>query len=539
MTQRLDGAESRSLIGVFPPEFLARRPRLFSVLSSLMNADFVGRHAGQHRHLNGAIVSEDAGAATDLIVAGVPSLLFAQGNAVGGGGPASIRLKAGTHLDHRLHQRTILEACASSLTPLESAGGTVLAAGPTGPLWRASEHPGGALHEVAAAPTELAADQRLKDRLRSGRFLRLLPVVQFLRNLAPQPLQRPALRASFILDDANLHWRSYGYIRYQSLADHAAVHGYHVDIAMVPLDGWFVDPVTASYFRPGGPLALLVHGNNHTSGELGQPSTTEAAQRVAATAWRRVGALEQRTGLRIQRVMSPPHGCVSETMMSALRRTGFDGSCYWGPTDDAPPALVGWNPADVHLGGGLPGVHRVPLDVPLDEMVLRSFLDQPLLLSGHHVDLATGLAVLSDACERVSQLGDVRWTSVSEALLGNFLSQLEGTVLRVFPFSRRLRLAPPNGVSDLVIEWPGVGASPSWKVSSMDGATGRPVSVHTGEQIALPGTGALEISQQIVDEIDPLCLPVTPWRPWPVARRFLTEGRDRMQAVFRPARPSD
>jgi hypothetical protein len=525
-----EGAVGRSTVGVVPPGFLAERARLFSALSVLADADFVGRAPGEHRGLTGAIVAGDADAAAELVAAGVHSLRFQDHAEPDPDGPTLVRLASGQELDERLRGRAILETRVASLRSDGGGPASVLASSRAGALWRARALPGGMLHDVAAAPQELAEGERLKDRLRSGRFASLLPVVQFLRNLGPR-WERPPLRASFILDDANLHWPSYGYIPYCSLADHAAAHGYHVGVAMIPLDGWLAHPGAARVFTPGSPLALLVHGNNHTSHELGRPRTDDEARWAARTALSRVRAFEARTGLAVQRVMSPPHGALSEPMMRALTYSGFEGTCYWGPTDETPPTLVGWSPADIHLGEGLPGAHRAPVDAPLDELALRAFLDQALLLSGHHGDLATGLDVLGDACRRVSLLGSVRWTSASDALASNFLRRREGDVLRLRPFARRLRVHPPEGVSALVVEWTGAGR-PSWEVS----AGGAGVRAGSGEQVPLPGGGPLEIRQLPGSEVDAAGPGAAPWRPWPVARRCLTEGRDRFQRVLRPVR---
>ena len=51
----------------------------------------------------------------------------------------------------------------------------------------------------------------------------------------------PPPRASFVIDDPNLHWPSYGYLDYRELVAHAPQHGYHVGLATVPLDGWLID----------------------------------------------------------------------------------------------------------------------------------------------------------------------------------------------------------------------------------------------------------------------------------------------------------
>lgn len=510
-----------------------QRP-LFSVLSSAISR-LRSSIPRVDRELYGAIVSEDTNTAEELVAVAVPSLLFARGSDERSGGVEAIGLKVGPHLDRRLHRETILEAGAATLVTLRGRGPTILASDRRGALWRSGDHSGVVLHEVAA-PEELARDERLKDRLRSERFVALLALIQFLRNLARSQWKRPSIRVSFVFDDANLPWRSYGHFRYRSLVDHAVAHGYHVDIATIPLEGWFADRAAPAGLRRDGPLALLAHGNNHTSRELGQPLTTEEAMRMVVLACRRVPALERRSGVMVQRVLSPPHGSISETVMSALRRNGFDGTCYWRLTDAALAGLVDLDPSDEHLGEGLPSVHRVPLDVPLDELVLRSFLDQPRLLSGHHSDLATGQNLLTEACQRLDRLGDVQRASVSGMLLSKSFTRQERTALYAFHFlaaagspSRRRygsyhRIDPRHGKFHFVND------------SGAGGPRDAPRSVRAGEHVHPCKARILEICQDTDGEVGPLGCRETAQLPWPIMRRCLTEGRHRVQPLLRPAR---
>src|SRR5437588_776228 len=81
-------------------------------------------------------------------------------------------------------------------------------------------------------------------------FVALLALVHFLREVsAEHRWTPPPLRASFIVDDPNLHWPSYGFLRYRELVAHADAHGYHVALATVPLDGWFAHPAAARLLR--------------------------------------------------------------------------------------------------------------------------------------------------------------------------------------------------------------------------------------------------------------------------------------------------
>ena len=96
------------------------------------------------------------------------------------------------------------------------------------------------------------------------------PSSSFLRELTEShQWTRPPLRASFVLDDPNLRWPTYGFINFRSLATHATAHGYHVAIASVPLDSWPVSASAARVFVEAPvPLSLSIHGHAHLRHEL-------------------------------------------------------------------------------------------------------------------------------------------------------------------------------------------------------------------------------------------------------------------------------
>ena len=136
------------------------------------------------------------------------------------------------------------------------------------------------MHFSAYALEELASGQTLRDHLREGRFMGLVPLLHFLEEVCGEAAwTRPPLRACFVIDDPNLHWTSYGFIDYAELASHAARHGYHVALAMVPLDGALVSRRAAQLFKSSaGRLSLLVHGNDHVARELGRLSSASEAE---------------------------------------------------------------------------------------------------------------------------------------------------------------------------------------------------------------------------------------------------------------------
>ncbi len=165
---------------------------------------------------------------------------------------------------------------------------------------------------------------------------------------------------------------------------------------------------------------------------------------MLAQALRRLDRFEARTGLTVERVMIPPHGVCSMESMSAMLELGYEGVCTFWPFPQPPGAvpagspLAGWEPAQL-LAGGLPVLPRYPLTGhPLEDLVLRAFLDQPLVVFGHHWDLADDLDRVAEVAAFVDGLGPVRWASASELARSNFLTRRDGEVMRLRMFGGRL-----------------------------------------------------------------------------------------------------
>jgi hypothetical protein len=237
------------------------------------------------------------------------------------------------------------------------------------------------------------------------------------------------LHATFLIDDPNLHWRSYGHLRYPELLRDARAHGYHLSVAMVPLDGWFAEPRVVRMFREGAArLSVCVHGNEHYGPELGRPRSVPEGIALGRRALARVEHFERRTGVAVDRVMVPPHERISEPMARALVACGFQALCTTRPypwavnSPDLPwltrPAdagpLAAWRAVDV-VAGGLPVLLRADFALhPREDLVLRAFLGQPLILYGHHELLRDGPDALARAAAEIGALGEVHWCSLAE-----------------------------------------------------------------------------------------------------------------------------
>jgi hypothetical protein len=88
--------------------------------------------------------------------------------------------------------------------------------------------------------------------------------------------------------------------------------------------------------------------------------------------------------------------------------------------------LAAWGPVDL-VAGGLPVLLRGQFDHPREDLVLRAFLGQPLILYGHHDLLAHGPDTLAEAAAQIERLGQVRWCSLAAIARANAAIGLANT----------------------------------------------------------------------------------------------------------------
>jgi len=524
------------VVGVHPSAELRRRPRLFAALSAAFpEVRFEGREAGETAGLDALVELGGEEEARRAAASGLRALaaVAPEGEA---GAAAAVELAA--PVDRRLQGQTLPDRHLAGIPPLAPGGRpAVLARVRTEPVWIRE----GNLDLAAVAPAELDEAEPLRCRLGGERSLALLPLIELLRELgAGTAWNPPPPRATFVLDDPNLHWPSYGFLSLPQLGRHAAAHGYHLALAMVPLDARIAHPGAARLLRKGGEISLCVHGNDHFGGELGRVGEPAAALALAAQARRRIASFAERTGVPVSPVMVPPHEECSEAMAAALARTGFAAISmtrpfpwlsppprHWLSGADADAHLAGWRSADL-TADGLPVLLRHPFTAPhfsSAEVALRAYLDQPLILYGHHDDLAEGLGVLAERAAAVNRLGAVRWDSMGALANANVHWRLEGDLLRLRPYSRRVSVEVPAGATRAVVE-------PPWGADGEQvetlGAAGEPFEIGAGKRLVL--------RLRRLDAVPPEAIAAPPRRPWPLFRRLAGEARDRAAPARRRLR---
>jgi len=339
-----------------------------------------------------------------------------------------------------------------------------------------------------------------------------------------------------VIDDPNVRFSSYGHVRFTELARDARECGYHVAVATIPLDLVVPGLRAADVFREHrSQLSLAVHGNDHVRRELERPRSAHSADQMVLSAATRVARFERRAGIRIDRVMCPPHGACGAQTLAALFRFGFVGLAASRPfpwddfADHRRWRLGGWLPAQL-VGGGLPVVPRYFLTRNLDDLVFRAFLGQPLILYCHHDDLRDGLDPFRTAAARAAQLGDVRWGSLASITRGNALLCERDGVATVTLYSRDLRIPRPRA-SVVRIEVPRMFGGHDRLRLVVDGKSHDVPADADGRfsRAFAARRGAPILHVRISARAGVAQATVLDWLPgpWPLVRRALTESRDR------------
>ena len=507
---------------VAPPNALVERSRLFDAVGRLYDVEFVPEGTAAFR-VAGRI--EFDGTNRRVERDRTPTLRLVQTRRA----PGDVVLHDAEEVPRPFRGRTIRDSAVGVL-PADIAGRSqsVLAQSGGGhPVWvRLS-----AFDFAASAATEVRANETLRNRFRPGQFSDLLPLLAFIRRYSEADWIGPQGSASFVIDDPNLHAVRYGFVHYENLARNADANRYHVAFATIPLDMWWASKKAVRIFRESSDvLSLLVHGNDHVYHELDRTQSDRERTAFLTQALRRVDRFERRYGLAVARVMAPPHGACSRATAEALLPTGFEALCVsrthpWcevEPTDDA---LLGSR--SVHLvGGEVPLLLRHHIHGDRDELLFRAFLGQPLIVYGHHDDLAEGHSILAETAALVRDLGPVKWSSLDRIARSRFSIRQDGSCLVVRPQTRIVDVAVGSEFEAISVEL-------------QDGDPhGTVVVTGSHESFTGPGPHPVVDGRVTISIRHPSSIGAStadtlrPSSPWPIVRRALTETRDRLAPIY-------
>jgi len=421
------------------------------------------------------------------------------------------------------------------------AGDEILASSDGQPLWILRGKGAESVHLVGALPLPLLENDYLWKHFRAGCFIRVLPLIVFLRQLTRESdWQYPGRRACFVLDDPSLYWPSYGHLNYRRLAEHSRAHDYFVSVATIPLDTWWLNPKVLAVFRANAPrLSLLLHGNDHLQQELASPRSPEQIVRLLAQALRRFERLERCGGLEVCRVMEAPHGAFAKALLEGLRSFDVEGvmatadllarynpNIRWSST-------LGLEAVDLMTEVGLPGIPRIVMTKDWKSgVLLAGILDQPLVAAGHHSDAADGMERMAQYAQLVNGIGGVTWATPAGILRSNYKQLRQGRALHVQLCSRRIHLSIPEGVEELWIHRPWLDPGDGGEDLTVQcGHAPRSASLPAGNGVCGPfpvkQMENLVVACSLKNGVDFKTIAPPPASLRPIVRKILVELRDR------------
>ena len=523
-------------IGVSPATAYQAHEPLFELLSACLPLEFEPFRADWRSEFQGVLILSSAD--IDALSATAPgiSCYHVVESDDSAARASSIKFGASSSLHPVFRNREFTDPAVKKFSAVQSAG-EILAEADGHPLWTVERMGGKSCHHIGISLPDVTADEFFHEHFRSNRWFAMVALLHFLREvLGPGGWPTPEPRASFIIDDPNLHHRGYGFIDFPELIRHASTNGYHATIATVPLDSWYFDRKVAALFRENKKfVSLMVHGVHHVADELARPYNTEQAVRLLAAGLKRISAFESRSGVSVARVMAAPHGAFAESIADPMVQVGFESACV------SVGSLHRWNPGKKWLKNfgfamaqsfgtqGFPIFHRTGVNAV--DVCLLSFLGNPIVIATHHQDCVSNFALFEKLAGIVNDIPGIRWMPIEDISRTNYFSHLEGDVLHIRPFSRKFVVPRSSGIATIVLEPSPYGAGATIRPEDHRAQSSTPTTANSKTKIKVM-ENAVEITFPPANAVDYRKVRSTMPGVWPVVRRFLAEGRDRVKPML-------
>jgi hypothetical protein len=531
----------KKVVGVVADSPSSRYEPLLAALAEVYPVEFCRTSLSACRGFDALLLLDgDSAMALPAAAEGQPCLVAGVSRGMElSAGSGEVRFGASTVLDDYLHNQTMVAGGSDlpAFVPAVERGDEVVASVGGKPIWL-SRFCGKAACQITGTSLPLMSEKDfLFQYFNEERFLKLLPLMNFLSQLVKDTnWQSISLPACLIIDDPSLYRPSYGHLDFRRLAEHAKKHNFFVSVATIPLDAWWVHRGVAETFRSYNPrLSLVIHGNNHTAGDMLLQHDGDLCLSVAAQALRRMERLQQAHPLEVLKVMEAPHGAIANEMFPHLLALGYEAALGTTRllTQHNPkvtwPASFGLHRSQI-LGGGFPVIPRIKMTPNWRNGVLiAAFLRQPVVIVLHHGDIADGYEPLIEIAGTINQLEGVTWTSPLGIARSNYTELRREDSLTIKMYSRRIQLAIPPSVKRLYLNrpWPQNGSREEVIVRNSVREIFRGSGLGMFDPVPLESAGELEIYCPPENPVDYRSVRAPGFRCWPVTRKFLMEARDR------------
>jgi len=521
-------------VAVAPAVEYQLRRGFFEMLASKLNLAFEPHTPGDYERLHGLIaLSGGADAARGASERRISCFEVKLSQAISLAAPSAITFTSSAAVHRAFRGKTLADSSLVNFSRVPDSFECLASVGGQ-PVWAVEQHGNYAHHCVGVDVPVLRQGEVFHNYFQELCWFSMVPLLHFLQVLlGPGGWPAPEPRACFIIDDPNLHHRSYGYIDFEKLANHASAHNYHASIATVPLDAWYFDRKVVGLFQTHKKhISLMMHGVNHVADELARAYSEEYALSLLATGLRRITDLETRSGVAVARIMAAPHGAFAESIADLMARLGYEAACVsvgslvrWNPDKLWPPDL-GFSLAQSVGSLAFPVFHRTGISET--EIRLSVFLGIPVIVATHHQDCVSNFARLECMANIVNRIGNIRWMGIEDMSRTNFLSKTHNGMLQIWPYSRRFKIPlAPEITSVQVCHSPYCeGFTIDLGSNHGDGTAVTVLNVPAWYKIS---NNTMEIFFPPRNHVDYHQVASKSVGMWPVLRRLLTEARDRTQ----------
>jgi hypothetical protein len=532
-------SQSKIRVAVAPAAEYEFRRHLFDMLSSQLEISFEPHTPGDYEGLQGLIALTGAAEAVrEASVRNVSCYEVILSQPVPVAEQRAMTFTTSPAVHRVFRGKTLADSSVINFSPVSNSFESLAKVGDQ-VLWAVEQQGNQQHHCVGLDIPVLAERDFFHNHFRERQWFAMVPLLHFLRQLLdPDGWPAPEPRASFIIDDPNLHHRSYGYIDFEKLANHAAAHNYHATIATVPLDAWYFDRQVADLFQTHKKhISLMMHGVNHVADELARSYDEQDALSLLATGLRRIADLESRSGVAVARIMAAPHGAFAEFVADVMLRLGYEAACVsigslqrWNPQKHW-PANLGFSLAQPLGSLAFPVFHRIGISET--EIRLSAFLGHPVIVATHHQDCISNFARLEFMANIINET-NVRWMGIEEISQTNFVAKTNNRTLHIWPYSRRLTVPLSPEITEVeVCRSPYCGAfAIDLRNHRRDGTETVGLDAPARYRIS---NNTLEIFFPPSNAVDYNLVESKNVSLWPVVRRLLTEARDRTQPILSPA----
>ncbi|MCE5242536.1 MAG: hypothetical protein ABFD98_05280 [Syntrophobacteraceae bacterium] len=401
----------------------------------------------------------------------------------------------------------------------------------------------GRLYFTSVPLPGLSQPFELSTEFSNRRFMGLLPLFAFLRKCLGDQMFRPQrIGACCIIDDPNLRFTRYGFLRFGEAVERAEKLNFHMAIAMVPIDYGLAGKETVRLFDDKkNVLSGLIHGVNHLREELlVTPPGIQMENLLEKAIWC-MNEFTTATNLPWSRAVVPPHEGVNASAVAAMGEKGFEALFVHPPyalhSIGIRHPLLTMFPSE-HGFGELPIVDRLSLEYHywknnpgwINSFLFHAWLGKPIVPWTHHYMFKRGWDYFEDKIKFINNKINPEWMPIGRLLNNNFTISVRNDKLYVNLYSRNVLVNIPDNVSKIVISKIGIhepARSSHLKVGDIDYTWDRISDNYVSASIPSPGPMEVEICTLPHPNVPKNRPRSSDYKA--VFRRRLVEIRDRMR----------